>query len=37
MRYINGYDDVEIVAGAGTMGMEILEQVQAGRPNLRLG
>ncbi|CAM9370819.1 unnamed protein product [Ectocarpus sp. 12 AP-2014] len=26
MRYINGYDDVEIVAGAGTMGMEILEQ-----------
>ncbi|CAN0406200.1 unnamed protein product, partial [Ectocarpus fasciculatus] len=27
MRYINGYDDVEIVAGAGTMGMEILEQV----------
>jgi len=29
MRYINGYDDVEIVAGAGTMGMEILEQVRA--------
>lgn len=30
MRYINGYDDVEIVAGAGTMGMEILEQVGGG-------
>lgn len=30
MRYINGYDDVEIVAGAGTMGMEILEQVGLG-------
>ena len=27
MRYINGYDDPEIIAGAGTMGMEILEQV----------
>lgn len=27
MRYINGYDDPEIVAGAGTMGIEILEQV----------
>ncbi|CAM9814730.1 unnamed protein product [Ascophyllum nodosum] len=27
MRYVNGYDDVEIIAGAGTMGMEILEQV----------
>eukprot|EP00904_Undaria_pinnatifida_P008315 jgi/Undpi1/4613/HiC_scaffold_18.g07967.m1 len=27
MRYVNGYDDVEIVAGAGTIGMEILEQV----------
>lgn len=28
MRYINGYDDVEIVAGAGTIGMEMLEQVR---------
>lgn len=26
MRYVNGYDDKEIVAGAGTIGMEILEQ-----------
>ena len=26
-RYINGYDDPEIIAGAGTMGIEILEQV----------
>lgn len=29
MRYINGFDDTEIVAGAGTMGMEMLEQVRA--------
>lgn len=27
MRYINGYDDPEIIAGAGTMAIEILEQV----------
>jgi threonine dehydratase len=27
MRYINGYDDPEIVAGAGTVGIEIIEQV----------
>ena len=27
LKYINGYDDPEIVAGAGTMGIEILEQV----------
>eukprot|EP01059_Diplonema_ambulator_P005002 TRINITY_DN14742_c0_g1_i1.p1 TRINITY_DN14742_c0_g1~~TRINITY_DN14742_c0_g1_i1.p1 ORF type:complete len:442 (+),score=151.99 TRINITY_DN14742_c0_g1_i1:42-1367(+) len=27
MRYINGYDDPEIIAGAGTIGIEILEQV----------
>lgn len=27
LKYINGYNDVEIVAGAGTMGIEILEQV----------
>ena len=26
-KYINGYDDPEICAGAGTMGIEILEQV----------
>jgi threonine dehydratase len=26
-KYINGYDDPEIIAGAGTMGIEILEQV----------
>jgi threonine dehydratase len=26
MKYINGYDDPEIIAGAGTMGLEILEQ-----------
>lgn len=28
MKYINGYDDPEIVAGAGTMGIEIMEQVK---------
>mmetsp|Transcript_76256 Transcript_76256/g.217955 ORF Transcript_76256/g.217955 Transcript_76256/m.217955 type:complete len:384 (-) Transcript_76256:1577-2728(-) len=27
LQYINGYDDPEIVAGAGTMGLEILEQL----------
>jgi threonine dehydratase len=27
LKYINGYNDVEIVAGAGSMGIEILEQV----------
>uniref|UniRef100_A0A7S2UXC5 Serine racemase n=1 Tax=Fibrocapsa japonica TaxID=94617 RepID=A0A7S2UXC5_9STRA len=27
LKYINGYDDPEIVAGAGTMAIEILEQV----------
>jgi threonine dehydratase len=27
VRYINGYDDPEIVAGAGTIGIEVLEQV----------
>ncbi|KAG5183839.1 tryptophan synthase beta subunit-like PLP-dependent enzyme [Tribonema minus] len=27
MKYINGYDHPDIIAGAGTMGMEILEQV----------
>lgn len=27
VKYINGYDDPEIIAGAGTMGIEILEQV----------
>ena len=27
MKYINGYDDPEIIAGAGTMGIECLEQV----------
>ncbi len=30
LKYINGYNDPEIVAGAGSMGIEILEQV----PNL---
>jgi len=30
LKYINGYDDPEIIAGAGTMGIEILEQA----PNL---
>lgn len=28
MKYINGYDDPEIIAGAGTMGIEIMEQVK---------
>ena len=27
LKYINGYDDPEIIAGAGTMGVEILEQI----------
>jgi len=27
LKYINGYDDVEILAGAGTLGIEILEQI----------
>ena len=27
LRYINGYDDPEIIAGAGTLGVEMLEQV----------
>jgi threonine dehydratase len=27
LKYINGYDDPEIIAGAGTMGIEIVEQV----------
>eukprot|EP01041_Mallomonas_annulata_P001822 gene1822-3530_t len=27
VRYINGYDDPEIIAGAGSMGIELLEQV----------
>lgn len=27
LTYINGYDDPPILAGAGTVGMEILEQV----------
>jgi len=27
LRYINGYDDPEIVAGAGSMGIEVVEQV----------
>jgi len=26
-RYINGYDDPEIIAGAGTLGIEMLEQL----------
>lgn len=28
LKYINGYDDPEIIAGAGTMGLEILEQLR---------
>ena len=27
LTYINGYDDIDIIAGAGTIGIEILEQV----------
>jgi len=27
LRYINGYDDPEIIAGAGSMAIEVLEQV----------
>jgi threonine dehydratase len=27
LKYINGYDDWEIIAGQGTMGLEILDQV----------
>ena len=29
LKYINGFDDPEIIAGAGTMGIEILEQVSS--------
>ena len=28
-RYINGYNDPEIIAGAGSIGVEIIEQVGA--------
>jgi threonine dehydratase len=28
LKYINGYDDPEIIAGAGTMGIEILDQAK---------
>lgn len=28
LKYINGYDDPDIIAGAGTMALEILEQVR---------
>ena len=27
LTYINGYDDVEVIAGTGTLGIEMLEQV----------
>jgi threonine dehydratase len=27
-KYINGYDDPEIIAGAGTMGIELIDQVK---------
>lgn len=27
LRYVNGYDDPEIIAGAGTLGIEMLDQV----------
>jgi cysteine synthase len=27
LQYINGYDDPAIIAGAGTIGLEILEQI----------
>jgi len=29
LTYINGYDHPNVIAGAGTLGMEILEQVGA--------
>ena len=29
LKYVNGYDDPEIIAGTGTLGMEMLEQVRA--------
>lgn len=31
LQYIHGYDDPAIIAGQGTMGLEIIEQVQADR------
>lgn len=31
LQYIHGYDDPAIIAGQGTMGIEIIEQVQADR------
>jgi threonine dehydratase len=36
MKYINGYDDPEIIAGAGTMGIEILEQMNSNPPDVIL-
>ena len=30
MQYINGYDDPEIIAGAGTLGLEIIDQAPGG-------
>jgi threonine dehydratase len=27
LHYINGYDDPDIIAGAGTIGLEIIEQL----------
>ena len=27
LRYVNGYDDPEVIAGTGTIGIEMLEQV----------
>lgn len=32
LTYINGYDHPNVIAGAGTLGMEILEQVRARTP-----
>ncbi|KAH8075753.1 L-threonine ammonia-lyase [Aureococcus anophagefferens] len=30
MTYVNGYDDVPIIAGAGTLGLELIEQLPEG-------
>ena len=28
MKYVNGYDAIDILAGQGTIGLEVLEQVE---------
>lgn len=32
MKYVNGYDAIDILAGQGTIGLEVLEQVEGVDP-----